>query len=67
MLFRSQHRLEEVIENTGFEFDWSEPVETTPSPSAEALKTLRGPIAAKISQLYPSFAAGGFEAARRTR
>jgi len=56
-----------VIENTGFEFDWSEPVETTPPPSAEVLKTLRGPIAAKISQLYPSFAAGGFGAARRTR
>ncbi len=63
-----QHRLEEVIENTGFEFDWSEPVQTTPSPSAEVLKTLRGPIAAKISQLYPSFAAGGFGAtAQRTR
>lgn len=60
-----QNRLEDVIENTGFEFDWSEPVQTTPSPSAEVLKIIRGPIAAKISELYPSFATTGFGAAAR--
>jgi glutaconate CoA-transferase subunit B len=58
-------RLQDVVENTGFEFDWAEPVKTTPSPSPEVLKLIRGPIAEKISQLYPSFAASRFGAAGR--
>jgi glutaconate CoA-transferase subunit B len=58
-----EHSLEEVLEHTGFQFDWSRPVRTTAAPSAEVLRTMRGPVAAKLSELYPSFAAEVFGAA----
>ncbi len=47
--------LEEVRDNTGFDFDTPEaPPETTP-PDAAMLDLLRGPVAQKISDPYPKF------------
>jgi len=51
------HTLEEVVENTGFDFDRPENVPTTPLPSAETLALMRGPVAAELAEVYPEFAA----------
>jgi len=56
-----EHSLEEVLEHTGFQFDWSRPVRTTAAPSEEVLRAIRGPVAAKLLELYPVFAAQVFE------
>ena len=58
-----EHSVDEVLEHTGFQFDWSRPVQTTAAPSEEVLRTMRGPVAAKLFELYPSFAAQAFAAA----
>jgi len=58
-----EHSVDEVLEHTGFQFDWSRPVQTTAAPSEEVLRTMRGPVAAKLFELYPSFAAQVFAAA----
>jgi glutaconate CoA-transferase subunit B len=50
------HTVEEVRDNTGFDFDVPEGVGETPLPDAEALQTIRGPIARKIADPYPGFA-----------
>jgi glutaconate CoA-transferase subunit B len=48
--------LEEVTARTGFEFDIPESVPTTPEPTPEQLKLLRGPVAADLAEVYPQFA-----------
>jgi glutaconate CoA-transferase subunit B len=50
------HSLEEVLDNTGFDFDRPEVVPQTPTPDADTLALMRGPVAAKIAQVYPLFA-----------
>jgi glutaconate CoA-transferase, subunit B len=50
------HTLEEVRDNTGFEFDIPERVAETPAPNARALKLIRGEVAAAIADAYPLFA-----------
>src|SRR5262249_14721493 len=55
-----EQSVEEVLEHTGFQFDWSQPVPTTSVPSPAVLSTLRGPVAEKLFELYPSFAAQVF-------
>ncbi|HEY5379051.1 MAG TPA: CoA-transferase [Pseudolabrys sp.] len=58
------HTVDEVIENTGFEFDMpgSLPadVPVTPAPSPATLKTLRETVAPQLAELYPQFAAQVF-------
>lgn len=56
--------VEEVRDNTGFEFACPEHVPETAAPSADTLALIRGEIAAKIADPYPRFAAEvlGFEA-----
>ena len=51
------HGVEEVVANTGFEFDLPEAVPETPSPSPESLALIRGPVGAAIAETYPRFAA----------
>jgi glutaconate CoA-transferase subunit B len=51
------HSLEEVLDNTGFEFDRPEQVPVTPPPSAADLALMRGEIAAEVADAYPQFAA----------
>jgi glutaconate CoA-transferase subunit B len=48
--------LDEVRENTGFDYDLSPDVAETRPPSAEELGLLRGPVARAIAADYPDFA-----------
>lgn len=54
--------VEEVLDNTGFEIDWSPPVPATPMPPDEWLEALRGPIARDLAATYPRFAESAFGA-----
>ena len=47
--------LEEVRDNTAFEFDLSSRVKPTALPDAETLALIRGPIARQIAEAYPRF------------
>ena len=54
------HTLEEVRDNTGFDFEVaqdSSPLPTTPGPDGSRLALIRGEIAAAIADPYPKFAA----------
>ncbi len=51
------HTLEEVLDNTGFDFDRPEAVPETPVPEADRLSLLRGPLAQHVADPYPKFAA----------
>jgi len=50
------HTVEEIRDNTGFEFDCPDTVPFTPVPSAETLMAIRGPIRDEIAETYPRFA-----------
>ncbi len=50
------HTVEEVLANTGFEFDIPEGVAQTPEPPANVLDLIRGPVATLIADPYPEFA-----------
>ena len=51
------HSVEEVRDETGFEFDCPAQVPTTPVPDAATLALIRGRIREEISETYPKFAA----------
>ena len=59
--------LEDVLDNTGFEFDWTPDVPATPAPPDDWLAALRGPIAAELAATYPRFAEAVFGAANGDR
>jgi glutaconate CoA-transferase subunit B len=50
------HTLEEVRDQTGFDFDVPAAVPTTAAPDAHRLALLRGPVAEAIADVYPAFA-----------
>lgn len=50
------HTLEEVRDQTGFDFDAPATVPTTRRPDARRLALLRGPVAQAIADVYPGFA-----------
>ncbi len=50
------HSVEEVLDNTGFAFDWLSDVPPTPAPPPDVLRLLRGTVAAKMAAIYPRFA-----------
>jgi glutaconate CoA-transferase subunit B len=54
------HTIEDVVDNTGFEFDRPTDVPTTPSPSARTLQVMRSVVAPELSEVYPQFAAAVF-------
>ena len=54
------HTLEEIVENTGFEFDRPGSVPETPAPTPETLKLMREVIAPQLAEVYPQFAAQAF-------
>lgn len=56
------HTVEEVIENTGFEFDRPAAVPETPAPSPATLALMRGAVAQELAEVYPQFAARVFDA-----
>jgi glutaconate CoA-transferase subunit B len=51
------HTVEEILDNTGFQFDWPEAVPQTPLPDAAVLALVRGEIRTEIAETYPRFAA----------
>jgi glutaconate CoA-transferase subunit B len=51
-----------VTENTGFDFACPAEVPTTPAPSAETLRLLRGAVAPMVAEVYPEFAKRVFRA-----
>lgn len=51
------HSLEEVRDNTGFDFDVPESVPTTPLPDADTLALIRGTVRDQIAETYPQFGA----------
>lgn len=50
------HSVEEVRDNTGFDFDVPEQVPQTVLPDAETLQVIRTKIALEIAETYPRFA-----------
>jgi glutaconate CoA-transferase subunit B len=50
------HTLEQVRDQTGFNFDVPAVVPSTPVPDAARLAALRGPVAEQIAAIYPAFA-----------
>jgi glutaconate CoA-transferase subunit B len=54
------HTVEDVIENTGFDFDKPATVPETPAPNPETLKLMRGQVAQELAEIYPQFAAQVF-------
>ena len=50
------HTVEEVLDNTGFDFDRPAAVPVTPLPSPEVLRLLRETMAPELAALYPHFA-----------
>jgi glutaconate CoA-transferase subunit B len=53
------HSVEEILDQTGFEFDRPDTVPVTPLPSADVLALIRGEVKAQIAETYPRFAASG--------
>ncbi|HEX4411937.1 MAG TPA: CoA-transferase [Xanthobacteraceae bacterium] len=49
------HSVEEVRDNTGFDFDLPADVPVTPSPSAETLHLMRNVVVPKLAEVYPQF------------
>ena len=54
------HTVEDVIENTGFDFARPAQVPETPAPSPETLKLMRETVAPQLAEVYPQFAAQVF-------
>jgi glutaconate CoA-transferase, subunit B len=54
------HTVEEVLDNTGFEYDRPASVPVTPAPSAETLALMRQTVAPMLAEVYPQFAAKVF-------
>ncbi|HZP69897.1 MAG TPA: CoA-transferase [Pseudolabrys sp.] len=54
------HTLEEVVENTGFDFEKPLTVPETPAPSSETLRLMRDVVAPQLAEVYPEFAAQVF-------
>ncbi|MBV9349004.1 MAG: CoA synthetase [Pseudolabrys sp.] len=54
------HSIEEVLDNTAFDFDRPADVPETPAPSAATLKLLRERVAPQLAEVYPQFAAQVF-------
>jgi glutaconate CoA-transferase subunit B len=51
------HSVEEIRDNTGFEFDCPALVPATPAPDASILSAIRDRIRDDIAETYPHFAA----------
>jgi glutaconate CoA-transferase subunit B len=51
------HSLDEIVEETGFEFDRSDALTTTAAPEPEMIEALHERIAAEVAEIYPKFSA----------
>ncbi|MGF6768419.1 glutaconate CoA-transferase subunit B [Paraburkholderia sp. GAS199] len=54
------HTRQDVLDETGFEFDCPADVPTTPAPTADELDVLRGFVRREVAEVYPNFAATAF-------
>ena len=54
------HTVEEVRDNTGFDFDVADTVLVTPEPEADRLNVLRSRVGVEIGHTYPGFASRVF-------
>ena len=61
------HTVEEIIENTGFDFDRPDDVPVTPAPSTDTLALMRETVAPQLAEVYPQFAARVFGVNGRDR
>jgi glutaconate CoA-transferase subunit B len=52
------HTVDEIVANTGFDFDRAASVPATPAPDPRVLALIRGAIRDEIAETYPKFAAG---------
>jgi glutaconate CoA-transferase, subunit B len=50
------HTVEEIRDNTGFDFDCAEPVPSTVGPDLQLLSSLRNRVRDEIAETYPRFA-----------
>lgn len=50
------HSVEEVVAETGFEFECPARVNETPAPNAETLRVMRERVAPELAEIYPQFA-----------
>jgi glutaconate CoA-transferase, subunit B len=50
------HSVDEVIANTGFDFDRPADVPVTAAPSADTLRFMRSVVAPMVAEVYPQFA-----------
>ncbi len=48
--------VEEILDNTGFDFDRPEDVPETPTPEEDRLSLLRSTVGAQVADTYPGFA-----------
>jgi glutaconate CoA-transferase subunit B len=54
------HRVAEVAEQTGFDFDRPDDVPETPAPDEGTLRLLREAVAPELAEVYPQFAQKAF-------
>jgi glutaconate CoA-transferase subunit B len=54
------HTIDEVRDETGFDFDQPDHVGETPAPDPETLRMLRERVAPELTEVYPQFAAKVF-------
>ena len=59
------HSIAEVAEQTGFEYDCPEIVQTTTAPSDDTLRLLRETVAPQLAEVYPQFTAAVFGTTER--
>jgi glutaconate CoA-transferase, subunit B len=50
------YTLQDILDSTGFDFDYVEDVPTSVEPDDQTLSLIRGPVAEQIRGLYPVFA-----------
>jgi glutaconate CoA-transferase subunit B len=54
------HRVEDIVEHTGFDFDRPAEVPVTPAPDAATLRIMRQTVAPELAEVYPQFTARVF-------
>jgi glutaconate CoA-transferase subunit B len=50
------HSLDEIVEQTGFDFDRPDEIAQTPLPDAGTLRLIRETVAPELAEVYPQFA-----------
>lgn len=58
------HTIEEIVENTGFDFERPDSVPETPAPTSETLRLMREVVAPQLAEVYPQFTAQVFGVTR---